>query len=59
LGTLRALKKTWWLTALFAGARKGSIEALRWSDVDLDKKTIRFLGARSTRAEDGKFRFQQ
>ncbi len=40
--TLAAIKRMWWLTALFTGARKGSIEALRWADVDLDKNVIRF-----------------
>jgi integrase len=40
--TLSAIKRMWWLTALFTGARKGSIEALQWSDVDPDKKVIRF-----------------
>jgi integrase len=40
--TLGPIKRMWWLTALFTGARKSSIEALRWSDVDLDKKVIRF-----------------
>ena len=27
--SLSAVKRMWWLTALFTGARKGSIEALR------------------------------
>lgn len=42
VSTLGAIKKMWWLTALFTGARKGSIEALRWADVDLEKKMIHF-----------------
>jgi integrase len=42
VNTLSAVKKAWWLTALFTGARKASIEALKWSDVDLKKKVIRF-----------------
>ncbi len=29
------------LTTFFTGAREGSVEALNWSDVDLDKKVIR------------------
>lgn len=40
--TLGPIKRMWWLTALFTGARKGSIEALKWTDLDLEKRTIRF-----------------
>lgn len=49
VSSLGALKRMWWLTALFTGARKGSIEALRWQDVDLDKRTIFFSLAKGGR----------
>ena len=42
VSTLGAIKRMWWLVALFTGARKGSIEALRWDDVDIEKKVIHF-----------------
>jgi hypothetical protein len=38
--TLGAIKRMWWLTALFTGARKSSVEGLKWPGMDLDKKTI-------------------
>jgi integrase len=42
VSTLSPIKRMWWITALLTGARAGSIEALRWDDLDLDKKKIRF-----------------
>jgi integrase len=42
VNTLLPIKRMWWLTALLTGARAGSIEALRWVNVDFDKKTILF-----------------
>lgn len=42
VSTVGAIKRMWWLTALFTGARKGSIESLKWTDVNLETKTIHF-----------------
>jgi integrase len=44
--TLSPIKRMWWITALLTGARAGSIEALRWVDIDFDKKTILFAVAK-------------
>jgi integrase len=50
VSTLGPIKKMWWLAALLTGARRGSIEALRWSDIDMDKRVIRFRVAKGGRA---------
>jgi integrase len=42
VSTLSPIKRMWWLTALLTGARAGSIEALRWDNVDFDRKTMLF-----------------
>lgn len=49
VSTLGPIKRMWWFTALFTGARKGSIEALKWADVDLEKKTIHFRVTKGNR----------
>jgi integrase len=49
VSTLGSVKRMWWLTALFTGARKGSIEAMKWTDVDLEKKTIHFRVTKGNR----------
>jgi integrase len=49
VSTLAPIKRMWWLTALLSGARAGSIEALRWDDIDFDKKTILFTVTKGDR----------
>ena len=39
---LPAIKRAWWLTALLTGARASSISNLKWEDVDMERKIIRF-----------------
>lgn len=36
------VKQAWWVTVLLTGARKRSVEHLRWEDVDFSKGIIRF-----------------
>lgn len=50
VSTLGPVKKMWWLTVLFTGARKGSVEALRWDDVNLVTKVLHFRTAKGGRA---------
>jgi integrase len=40
--TLGPIKRAYWLTSLFTGARPRSVENLKWADVDLEKRTIHF-----------------
>jgi integrase len=40
--TLAPIKRHWWLTALFSGARKAAIEELQWTDINFERKTIHF-----------------
>ena len=47
--TLSPIKRMWWLMALLTGARAGSIEALRWVDIDFDKNTILFTVTKGNR----------
>jgi integrase len=46
---LGTIKRMWWLTALLTGARRGSVEALRWADIDTERKTIFFATAKGNR----------
>lgn len=41
LAALPEPERALWATALYTGARRGELRALRWSDVDLDGGTIR------------------
>lgn len=50
VSTLGTLKRMFWITLLLTGARRGSVEALKWSDVDLDRKVIYFRIAKGDRA---------
>jgi hypothetical protein len=40
--TLHSIKRYWWLTTLFTGARKAAVEELKWTDIDFERKTIHF-----------------
>lgn len=46
---LGPIKRMWWATILLTGARRGSVEALRWTDVDFDRKIIAFRTAKGNR----------
>jgi integrase len=40
--TLLPIKRGYWLTSLFAGARPMSVENLKWTDINFDRRTILF-----------------
>jgi len=46
---LGRLKRTFWQVILLTGARRGSVEALRWRDVDLERGLIHFSAAKAGR----------
>lgn len=46
---LTPVKRMWWLTCLLTGARRGSIEALKWEDVQFDRRTIQFRVTKGNR----------
>jgi len=46
---LRSLKQVLWQVMLLTGARRGSVEALRWRDVDLDRGLLHFSTAKAGR----------
>jgi len=47
---LNPLKKMFWQTLLLTGARRGSVEALRWRDINLEAGIIHFAVAKGGRA---------
>jgi integrase len=49
VSTLNPAKRMYWVTCLLTGARAGSVEAVRWSDVDLEVKVMRFAVAKGNR----------
>lgn len=46
---LGPIKQAWWMTCLLTGGRRGSLEALEWSDVDTEKRTITFRVTKGSR----------
>lgn len=46
---LNPLKRVFWQVLLLTGARRGSIESLRWRDVDLERALIHFSTAKAGR----------
>ncbi|MFZ5898518.1 MAG: tyrosine-type recombinase/integrase [Bacillota bacterium] len=46
---LSPLKRMIWLTLLLTGARQDSVRLLRWRDVDLERKVMRFSAAKGGR----------
>jgi integrase len=46
---LNPVKRTFWLALLLTGARRGSVEALRWRDIDFERRVIHFRVAKGGR----------
>jgi integrase len=44
--TLTPVKQMWWISCLLTGARQESINMLKWEDVDIDRKIIKFWKAK-------------
>jgi integrase len=47
---LNPLKRTFWLVLLLTGARRGSVEGLRWGDIDFERATVHFATAKAGRS---------
>ena len=39
---LSPVKRAWWMVTLLTGARASSVTSLKWEDIDLEKKMVRF-----------------
>jgi integrase len=46
---LSPVKRAWWMVTLLTGARASSVTSLKWEDVDLDKKVVRFRVVKGNR----------
>jgi integrase len=46
---LNPVKRMFWVTLLLTGARRGSVEALRWRDIDFGKRIVHFRVAKGGR----------
>ena len=44
-------RKPWYLTAALGGLRKGDLQRLKWSDIDLEQGTITIRGGKSKRVD--------
>jgi integrase len=49
ISRLSPLKRMFWLTLLYSGARRDSVRCLRWSDISFPEKIIRFSVAKGGR----------
>jgi integrase len=46
---LSPVKRAWWMVTLLTGARASSVTSLKWEDIDLEKKMVRFRVVKGNR----------